>query len=219
MQIESKGVKLWENLAVPCGNKLIRSSIYIAPCVYLVANAGSLSDRELYVIAAIYGTPAVVYLTGSLEALTRSIVYLSAGFFGSHEEKPTRYQFAFLELDTAQRLMRNAISPLSGWPAIINDGRAFYKDSTNKRILFKEYYSYQIIYHVGFQPYRLIKFLNKNILIPGLNKTIDLSIKTNQFVVDSLDTIGVWKCIGSIADWSVKMLESSVNYALSSFKG
>lgn len=214
MNVDNNAPGIWQNWVVPCSKTMIKASLYV-PVFYLAIKAEDLSDRQVYLLGALYGPPAAIYLTGAMEAIIRSTV-LAAGSFFANTDNETKKENALIELNTAHQFVRNALSPLSGWSAIMSDGYHLYKDSQDKRIIFKEYYSYKIAYHAGVQPYKIIKAATVHVISPTLTRAFDLSVRTTKVVVDCLDRVGVWNCLGAVANWSVQLIEKSVGFAVNS---
>lgn len=205
----STGADLWQTWVVSGGKNLVRSSVYIVPVAILAYSGESLTTRQLQVIAAISGPPLIIYATGTLEAVVRTIANFTAARFGEAELKEIRTCNAQIELNTAQRFVRNSISPLSGWFAIVADGHAWYHDNqdNNKRIVFKDYVLFSTADAIGLQPYRLLRATTVHIIQPVLEKTCKTLVDTTEIVVDILGKIGIWNGLSSIAKWSVKLIE------------
>ncbi len=192
---------------------LIRAALYGATPAYLASKSTwSLMDRDIQAILAIYTPTLVILGAGALEGTIRGISHLILSTMKNPSAKLWHLQAANIEFDTAQRLARGAILPISGYVLVASEIAKFIdnRSNTNSRSLINDYF-------VFYTPYQLSQKSYAHVIKPICKQTWKttwkVTTKTVKYTVEILDTVGFWKGVNIATTWSAKVINAGLGLA------
>lgn len=203
------------------GEVAVRSLPYVVPAVYLATTEWSIGQRSIQVMAVAYGPTLIVYGAGASEAVVRSIVNLLGSVFAAKPKADRRRVIAAIEFDTAHRMVRNALFPVSGWIALAMDIHCFLAPRHDKfqRDVIADYYVGRAPYIVGQTTYRVGKGLCVHVVKPVADVAWEVTWKTTKFTFEILDTVGFFKTVEFVATWSAVVIATGLGFAVDVIRG
>ena len=218
MSMESSNLKQGVGYAV-------RASLYAAAPTYLLTRGINFSDRVIQAIAVVYGPSMLILGVGVIEGTVRTIVHLALAFV-QNENRKKNLEAASIELQTAHKLLRGAIMPISGYSIIAVEVYRYVHYYQGDRSLINDYYAYHT-------PLILLKHTYTHILVPVYNVTRKVIIvfakTTHRFVLkpvwkytensfrfgyNVLDAMEFWTGLATAASYGASLINAGVGFAV-----